>query len=71
MNLMQRRAPEIKTWTDPNTGKVRQYVALFDGSGLRLPIKRVIIGPGDKQNQRADRVRSLLGDVPITISRCP
>ena len=35
--------PKYKTWTDPNTGKVRQYVALFDGSGLRLPISNALL----------------------------
>jgi hypothetical protein len=52
----------------PNTGK--RYIALFDGLGLRLPLKRIIIGPGARQEERAARVRSMLGEVPITISRC-
>jgi hypothetical protein len=58
--------PEIRT--RPDTGK--RYVALFDGLGQRLPIKRVIIGPGARQEERAERARSMLGDVPVTISRC-
>jgi hypothetical protein len=58
--------PEIRT--RPDTGK--RYIALFDDLALRLPVKRVIIGPGVGQEERARRVRSLLGDVPITISRC-
>jgi hypothetical protein len=52
----------------PDTGK--HYIALFDGLGLQLPVKRVIIEPSVGQEERAMRVRSLLGDVPITISRC-
>lgn len=59
--------PEIKM--RPSTGK--RYVALFEGLGLRLPIKRVIIGPGTRQEERAERARSVLGDVPVTISLCP
>jgi hypothetical protein len=56
--------PEISR---PDTGKC--YVALFDGLG-RLPIKRVIVGPGAGQEERAERARSVLGDVPVTISHC-
>ncbi len=59
--------PEIRTRAD--TGK--RYIALFDGLNLRLPIKRVIVGPGDRQEERAQRARSLLGNIPVTISRCP
>src|ERR1700730_2091613 len=59
--------PEIRV--QPDTGK--RYVALFDGLGLRLPVKRVIAGPGTGQEERADLARSMLGDVPVTISRCP
>jgi hypothetical protein len=59
--------PDIKT--RPNTDK--RYVALFDGLGLRLPVKRVIVGPGARQEERAERARSMLGDVPVTMSRCP
>jgi hypothetical protein len=51
----------------PDSG--RRYVTLFDGLGLRLPIKRVIVGPGARQDERVNRARSILGDVPITISR--
>jgi len=59
--------PEIKA--RPDTGK--RYIALFGDPGQRLPIKRVIIGPGAGQEERGERARSMLGNVPITISRCP
>jgi hypothetical protein len=59
--------PEVRIRSD--TGK--RYIALFDGMGLRLPVKRVIVGPGDRQDERTERVRSMLSDVPVTISRCP
>ena len=52
----------------PESGK--RFIALFDGLGLRLPIKRIIVGPGARQDERAERARSILGNVPITLSRC-
>jgi hypothetical protein len=59
--------PDIKVRAD--TGK--RYVALFESLGLRLPIKRVIVGPGAQQEERANRAQSILGDVQVTISLCP
>jgi hypothetical protein len=58
--------PEIKA--RPDTGK--RYIALFDGLGLQLPVKRVIVSPSARQEERAERARSILGDVPVTTSRC-
>jgi hypothetical protein len=55
--------PEIRI--RPNSD--RRYVALFDGLGIRLPISRVIIGPGARQDERAALARSLLS-APITKS---
>jgi hypothetical protein len=57
--------PEIKKRLDG-----RQYVSLFDGLGVRLPIKRVIVGPGAGQDERAERALALLDDIPITKSAC-
>jgi hypothetical protein len=59
--------PEIRARRD--TGK--RYIALFDGLGLRLPVKRVIVGPGARQEERAERAQSMLRDVPVTMSHCP
>jgi hypothetical protein len=58
--------PEIRLRSDTS----KRYVALFDGLGLRLPIKRVIVGPGIQQAERAERARTMLGDVPVVISQC-
>jgi hypothetical protein len=58
--------PEVRV--RPETGK--RYIALFHGLDLRLPIKRVIVGPGGQQEERALRARTILSDVPVTMSRC-
>jgi hypothetical protein len=58
--------PEIRT--RPGTDK--RYIVLFDGLDVRLPIKRVILGPGEHQDERAERARLLLGDVPTSLSLC-
>lgn len=59
--------PDIRVRADAG----KRYVARFYGLGLRLPVKRVIVGPGTRQEERAERARSMLGDVPITMSLCP
>jgi hypothetical protein len=58
--------PESKT--RPDTDK--RYIVLFNGLDARLPIKRVIIGPGEHQVERMGWARLLLGDVPISLSLC-
>lgn len=48
----------------------RRYIAMSEGLDRQLPIKRIIIGPGADQDQRAAHARSMLGNhIPITISR--
>ena len=59
--------PDIRTRRLLNADK--QYVALFDGLGLRLPIKRVIVGPGARQDQRASAGDSLSDDIAIALWR--
>jgi hypothetical protein len=58
--------PQIRV--RPNT--TRRYIALFDGLDLRLPIKRVIVGPGAKQEERAERAHTMLSNVAVTPSQC-
>jgi hypothetical protein len=58
--------PEIKMHPDSD----KHYVALFEGLSLRLPAKRLIVGPGARQHERAAWARSVLGDVPVTVSEC-
>jgi hypothetical protein len=57
--------PEIRA----RPGTAKRYIALFDGLGLRLPVKRVIVGPGAHQEERAERARLMLRDIPVTIWR--
>jgi hypothetical protein len=56
--------PEIKAQLDTD----KRYVVLFDGLGCRLPIKRLIVGPGENQQERAERAQLLLGDIPVSLS---
>jgi hypothetical protein len=51
-------------------GEDRRYVSLFGEAIKQLPIRRIIVGPGDRQDERAELAGSLLPDVPITISQC-
>lgn len=45
---------------------------LFEGLGVKLPIKRVIVGPSVDQQQSLRRARALLGpDVPVVLSETP
>lgn len=48
----------------------KRYIAMFDGFNEKLPVRRVIVGPGGGQQERADKARALLGDIEITLSRC-
>lgn len=52
-------------------GATRWYVSIFETLGLKLPIKRVIVGPGGRQEANATFARSLVGDVPVSCSLCP
>ena len=46
----------------------RRYIAIFDGVGVTLPIKRVIVGPSGHQAEHADLARSLVGADRVVLS---
>ncbi len=58
--------PEVRTW--PATA--RRYFPIFEDVSLKLPVKRVIVGPSRRQEENAAFARSLVGDVPVSCSQC-
>ncbi len=46
----------------------KRHITLFDGVEIKLPIKRVIVGPSESQNENADFARSII-DCEVTLSR--
>jgi hypothetical protein len=48
----------------------RRYVTLFESLGLKLPIKRVIVGPSTRQEENVALARSLLPGVEVVLSNC-
>lgn len=50
-------------------------IHLFEGLGHRLPIQRIIVGPGPCQPERTAKLRALLDelglDIPLTLSDIP
>ena len=57
--------PAARTRTDG-----RRYIPIFEPLGVRLPLKRVIVGPSARQAEIAAKVAELVGDAPITLSKC-
>ncbi len=51
----------------PNTGKL--HITIFDGLGIKLPIKRVIVGPSPQQTANATLARDLVGSERVTLSQ--
>ena len=51
------------------------YIDLFDSEDLKLPIKRIIVGPHKDKEKRAEMLRVMLAeknmDIPVTISSIP
>jgi hypothetical protein len=56
--------PEIRTRGE------RRYTAILEPLAINLPLKRVIVGPSVRQAENASVVRSLIGDVPVFLSKC-
>jgi hypothetical protein len=50
----------------------RNFITLFRGLGLKLPIRRIIIGPSRHQTENMEKAKLLVGDtVPIHPSETP
>jgi hypothetical protein len=56
--------PEVRT----QPGTKRRYLPIFETINLALPIKRVIVGPSNRQKKNAEFARSLLSNVPVSLS---
>ncbi len=56
--------PEMRTRDDG-----RQYVSVFEGKPVQLPISRIIVGPAAGAEDRVALARGLLPRVPISVSR--
>jgi hypothetical protein len=50
--------------------KPKRHITLFRRPGVKLPIKRVIVGPSDRQSENLKLARRLVGNVPIHASEC-
>ena len=67
----------VHRWTPPPTKPIcvlgkRSYVSLFKTLNSSLPIKRVIVGPSDKQAANMAKAKALLGaSIPLTCSDIP
>jgi hypothetical protein len=47
------------------------HITIFDGLGIRLPIKRIIVGPAAHQASNAALARDLVGSELVTLSQIP
>ena len=62
-----RPTPEVRK----REGTAKRYVAVFEGLAMKLPLKRVIVGPSPRQAENAVFARALVGEVPVSLSQCP
>jgi hypothetical protein len=46
----------------------KRHITLFAGAGIKLPIKRVIVGPSERQAENAEFARSIV-DCKVALSR--
>lgn len=57
---------------DPHPdGSGKLHITIFDGLGIKLPIKRVIVGPSAHQATNATLARDLVGSDRVTLSKIP
>ena len=54
----------------PN-GSGKLHITIFDGLGIKLPIKRVIVGPSAHQAPNAALARGLVGSDRVMLSQIP
>jgi hypothetical protein len=67
---------DLKRWPPLKKAKSlensKRYLTLFETLGRKLPIKRIIVGPGRTQLQDAEFAKALVGNlVPVAISETP
>jgi len=60
--------PTIETHPD---GSGRRHITIFEGLGIKLPIKRVIVGPSAHQTANAELARELVGADRVVLSKLP
>lgn len=49
----------------------KRHVTMFRDAGIKLPIKRVIVGPSEHQAANAALARKFVGDDRVTLSQIP
>jgi hypothetical protein len=47
--------------------KPRRHITLFAGAGVKLPVKRVIVGPSEHQAENSEFARSIV-DCEVVLS---
>jgi len=62
--------PLPKIESHPN-GSGKLHITIFDGLGIELPVKRVIVGPSAHQASNAALARDLVGADQVTLSQLP
>ena len=55
----------------PKNGLEKLHITIFDGLGIKLPIKRVIVGPSGHQASNTALARDLVGSERVTLSQIP
>ena len=50
--------------------KDKRFVTFFRDPAVRLPVKRIIVGPAEGTEERIALARKLRPDVPVTVSKC-
>jgi hypothetical protein len=67
-HFVPKRLPRI----DPHpNGSGKLHITIFDGLGIKLPIKRVIVGPSAYQASNAALARDLVGSDRVMLSQIP